>query len=587
MLAHLCNVAHFEYQFLCVRGLSLSLSLVLSRSLSRSLAPRFALSHPLALRCLRRLPPHSTPTGSHRASRPRPRSFNFFGAESASSVFNEVFARTLADRLESLETFLLGHYDAISILIMIRIVARQRAKLREKDNFKGLDSFLGRQRALLWTRLDAITSLNLVSMRRARIKKLGRVDTGAHYVSKRLGKLVSSYARVALSCAEASDSAAGASPPAAAAATIDAGGALAPVAEERALSDAGAAEASTADDEASSAATSAATAVAATQGSKERRADSKRIISAVDDMLAVAKQLLDKLAAQHPSQKEQAVFLINNYDMLCGLFEEMNIHSAPCFERQCVVRHFSFSLSCDAVRRRRRNRRHATHPRRRQCSRRRPAHRAPLELFPHRPLSLARSLARRYRQLKQLHEEQIDIFVECELRTSYCKVRSSFLLFLFCSMLSFAHSILVCPSLRPSLVVFVRTANVVLEADRLRQIPRRGGGRGGGGGGDGRGERYGATRARRPARRVARRALCRALESGFGKVRQRRAHVLLELPQRYGRPQEGPHAALTLLCVCVAFFFFSRPRAHRSAPPPPPPPLPPLSRAQQTRGSRS
>ena len=41
-------------------------------------------------------------------------------------------------------------------------------------------------------------------MRRARIKKLGRVDTGAHYVTKRLGKLVSSYARVALSCAEAS-----------------------------------------------------------------------------------------------------------------------------------------------------------------------------------------------------------------------------------------------------------------------------------------------------------------------------------------------------------------------------------------------
>jgi hypothetical protein len=72
-------------------------------------------------------------------------------------------------------------------------------------------------------------------------------------------------------------------------------------------SDAGAAEASTADDEASSAAPSAAAAVAATQGSKERRADSKRIISAVDDMLAVAKQLLDKLAAQHPSQKEQAV----------------------------------------------------------------------------------------------------------------------------------------------------------------------------------------------------------------------------------------------------------------------------------------
>ena len=123
---------------------------------------------------------------------------------------------------------------------------------------------------------------------------------------------------------------------------IDAGSALAPVAEEDAPGvGVGAAEASTADCEASSAAPSAAaaaaTAVVTAKGTSERRADSKRIISAVDDFLAVAKQLLGKLAAQHPSEKEQAVFLINNYDMLCGLFEEMNIHSATCFERQCVA----------------------------------------------------------------------------------------------------------------------------------------------------------------------------------------------------------------------------------------------------------
>ena len=98
MLAHLCNVAHFEYRFL----------------------------------------------------------YNFFGAERAGAVFNEVFARTLADQLEGLETFLASDFDAITLLIMIRLVARHRARLRDRQAFTGLDSFLGRQHTLLWTRLDNV-----------------------------------------------------------------------------------------------------------------------------------------------------------------------------------------------------------------------------------------------------------------------------------------------------------------------------------------------------------------------------------------------------------------------------------------------
>jgi len=99
-------------------------------------------------------------------------------------TFNAVFARTLSLCLENLENYLFNCYDAISLLLMIRLTIFFR-RIMQRRRIPVLDAFYDRVTMLLWPRFKAIFDANLKSVRTANAKKLGGVDLHPHYVSRR------------------------------------------------------------------------------------------------------------------------------------------------------------------------------------------------------------------------------------------------------------------------------------------------------------------------------------------------------------------------------------------------------------------
>jgi len=99
-------------------------------------------------------------------------------------TFNAIFAKTLSLCLENLENYLFNCYDAIGLLLMIKLVIAFRG-LMTRRRINVLDSFFDRTTMLLWPRFKAIFDANLKSVRTANPKKLGNVELHPHYVSRR------------------------------------------------------------------------------------------------------------------------------------------------------------------------------------------------------------------------------------------------------------------------------------------------------------------------------------------------------------------------------------------------------------------
>lgn len=106
-------------------------------------------------------------------------------------LFNRIFARALNQTLENFENYLLNCYDAIGLLLMIRIMHSMRM-IMQRRRIPVLDSFFDRISMLLWPRLKAVLEANVKSLKTAQVKKLGSVDLTPHYVCRRYAELVSS-----------------------------------------------------------------------------------------------------------------------------------------------------------------------------------------------------------------------------------------------------------------------------------------------------------------------------------------------------------------------------------------------------------
>ena len=106
-------------------------------------------------------------------------------------TFNKMFGRTLSLILEFLENYLLNCYDAIGLLLVIKVTHMQRLVMQRR-RIPVLDPFFDRISMLLWPRFKQIFDLNLKSVRNANPRKLGPIDLSPHYVSKRYAELVSS-----------------------------------------------------------------------------------------------------------------------------------------------------------------------------------------------------------------------------------------------------------------------------------------------------------------------------------------------------------------------------------------------------------
>ena len=204
------------------------------------------------------------------------------GQKGATETFNAVFARTLSLCLENLENHLFGCYDAIGLLLMIKLTVAFR-RVMQRRRVPVLDAFFDRVTMLLWPRFKALFDANLKSVRNANAKKLGSVDLHPHYVSRR-------YAEFAATClalhaapglgGDPHHMGPGQQLRSSAQATVGSGG------EDMLLNDV--------------------------------RALTREVLT-----------LLQRLAERQRGPRERFVFLINNYDQVLTVFHERRVGPGP------------------------------------------------------------------------------------------------------------------------------------------------------------------------------------------------------------------------------------------------------------------
>ncbi|KAF0695048.1 Aste57867_14106 [Aphanomyces stellatus] len=106
-------------------------------------------------------------------------------------LFLRVFAKTLSLGLEQLENYLCTCYDAIGLLLMIRLTLAHHQVMAQR-RIPVLDTYLDRILLLLWPRVHTILDLNVQSVKQAKPKKLGNVELHPHYVTRRYAEFVAS-----------------------------------------------------------------------------------------------------------------------------------------------------------------------------------------------------------------------------------------------------------------------------------------------------------------------------------------------------------------------------------------------------------
>ncbi|CAN1811379.1 Vacuolar protein sorting-associated protein 52 A [Linum perenne] len=113
---------------------------------------------------------------------------NFFGEQ---SMFNEIFSGPLAVIDEHFNSVLPNSYDAIGLMLMIRII-HQHQLIMSRRRIPCLDSYLDKVNIALWPRFKLVFDLHLGSMRNASINTLWEDDVHPHYVMRRYAEFTAS-----------------------------------------------------------------------------------------------------------------------------------------------------------------------------------------------------------------------------------------------------------------------------------------------------------------------------------------------------------------------------------------------------------
>ncbi|KAL3830370.1 hypothetical protein ACJIZ3_019172 [Penstemon smallii] len=112
----------------------------------------------------------------------------FFGEE---SMFYEIFAGPFAVIDEHLNTILPNCFDAIGLMLMIRIIY-QHQLIMSRRRIPCLDSYLDKVNISLWPRFKMVFDLHLNSLRNANIRTLWEDDVHPHYVMRRYAEFTAS-----------------------------------------------------------------------------------------------------------------------------------------------------------------------------------------------------------------------------------------------------------------------------------------------------------------------------------------------------------------------------------------------------------
>uniref|UniRef100_A0ACD5ZVW6 Uncharacterized protein n=1 Tax=Avena sativa TaxID=4498 RepID=A0ACD5ZVW6_AVESA len=113
---------------------------------------------------------------------------DFFGEE---SLFQDIFAGPIQVVDEYFNAVLLNCYDAIGIMLMIRIM-HQHQLIMFRRRIPCLDSYLDKVNMSLWPRFKMVFDLHLSSLRNANIRTLWEDDVHPHYVTRRYAEFTAS-----------------------------------------------------------------------------------------------------------------------------------------------------------------------------------------------------------------------------------------------------------------------------------------------------------------------------------------------------------------------------------------------------------
>ncbi|GAB4841746.1 Vacuolar protein sorting-associated protein 52 [Ancistrocladus abbreviatus] len=113
---------------------------------------------------------------------------DFFGEE---SIFYEIFAGPFAVIDEHFNTILSNCYDAIGLMLMIRIIHQHQLTMSRR-RIPCLDSYLDKVNIALWPRFKMVFDMHLSSLRNGNVKMLWEDDVHPHYVMRRYAEFTAS-----------------------------------------------------------------------------------------------------------------------------------------------------------------------------------------------------------------------------------------------------------------------------------------------------------------------------------------------------------------------------------------------------------
>ncbi|XP_022885788.1 vacuolar protein sorting-associated protein 52 A-like [Olea europaea var. sylvestris] len=112
----------------------------------------------------------------------------FFGEE---TIFYDIFAGPFAVVDEHFNTILPNCFDAIGLMLMIRII-HQHQLVMSRRRIPCLDSFLDKVNIALWPRFKMVFDMHLNSLRTANVRTLWEDDVHPHYVMRRYAEFTAS-----------------------------------------------------------------------------------------------------------------------------------------------------------------------------------------------------------------------------------------------------------------------------------------------------------------------------------------------------------------------------------------------------------
>jgi hypothetical protein len=218
-------------------------------------------------------------------------------------AFGPLFHGTLSLLLEQLENYLFSCHDALCLVLMIKVTHSFR-RLARSRKIHSLDGFFEQVTHLLWPRLKTVMESHLRSLKQATALKLGGVDMHAHFVSRRFAEFCCSILLILHDKSAASSIAS--KPP-----------------SGRGDSKQSPASKAAPNPMPGSAFKSPVKSGAVEEGQNKSAGD--MLLQDLAEMSDEFVSLLERLSAEHSSEKKRIVFLINNVDHVVCIFQERRV----------------------------------------------------------------------------------------------------------------------------------------------------------------------------------------------------------------------------------------------------------------------